>query len=157
MAQALEGIKVVDVSQVAAVPIAARHLADFGADVLHIENPTTGDSWRVYQAGQGTGRAGVPSDINYNWENYNRNKRSVTVDITQEAGQKVTHRFVEQADVFLTNLRPYELERYNMQYDTLKQINPRIIFGALTGFGKKGPEKDAPAYDTTAFLSLIHI
>ena len=151
MGMALDGIKVVDVSQVAAVPIAARHLADFGADVLHIENPTTGDSWRVYQAGQGTGRAGVPSDINYNWENYNRNKRSVTVDITQEAGQKVTHRFVEQADVFLTNLRPYELERYNMQYDTLKQVNPRIIFGALTGFGKKGPEKDAPAYDATAF------
>ena len=70
---ALEGIKVVDVSQVAAVPMAGRHLADFGADVLHIEHPIRGASWRVFQAGQGTGSTGVPPDTNYNWENYNRN------------------------------------------------------------------------------------
>ena len=151
MALALEGIRVVDVSQVAAVPMAARHLADFGADVLHIENPTTGDSWRVYQASQGAGRAGVPSDINYNWENYNRNKRSVTVDLTREAGQKVVYRFIKEADVFLTNLRPYEMERYHMEYATLKEVNPRLIYGALNGFGKKGPERDAPAYDATAY------
>jgi len=76
MAMALEGIKVVDVSQVAAVPMAARHLADFGADVIHIEHPQRGDSWRVYQAGQGVNPAGqgaggygAASDINYNWEN----------------------------------------------------------------------------------------
>lgn len=151
MALALEGIKVVDVSQVAAVPMAARHLADFGADVLHIENPATGDSWRVYQAGQGTGRAGVPSDINYNWENYNRNKRSVTVDLSQVGGQDIIYRFVERADVFLTNLRPFELERFNLEYDTLSRRNPKLIYAALTGFGKKGPEKDAPAYDATAY------
>ena len=119
MALALEGIKVVDVSQVAAVPMAARHLADFGADVLHIENPATGDSWRVYQAGQGTGRAGVPSDINYNWENYNRNKRSVTVDLSQRGGQEIIYRFVEKADVFLTNLRPFELDRFNVNAASL--------------------------------------
>jgi len=151
MALALEGIKVVDVSQVAAVPVAARHLGDFGADVLHIENPATGDSWRVYQAGQGTGRAGVPSDINYNWENYNRNKRSVTVDISQEGGRQIIYRFVKDTDVFLTNLRPFELERYKLEYDTLRQLNPRLIYGALTGFGTKGPERDAPAYDATAY------
>ncbi len=153
MPSALNGIKVVDISQVAAVPMAARHLADFGADVLHIENPTTGDSWRIYQAGQDTGRAGAPSEINYNWENFNRNKRSVTIDISQKGGQAVIYKFIEQADVFLTNLRPFELKRYNLEYDTLSKLNPRLIYAALTGFGKKGPEKDAPAYDATAYWS----
>ncbi len=151
MSSALAGIKVIDVSQVAAVPVAARHLADFGADVVHIENPRTGDSWRVYQAGQGTGRAGAPSEINYNWENFNRNKRSVTIDIAQKGGQEVIYKFVETADVFLTNLRPFELKRYNLQYETLSKLNPRLIYAALTGFGKKGPERDAPAYDATAY------
>jgi crotonobetainyl-CoA:carnitine CoA-transferase CaiB-like acyl-CoA transferase len=153
MSSALDGIKVIDVSQVAAVPMAARHLADFGADVLHIENPVTGDSWRIYQAGQATGRAGAPSEINYNWENFNRNKRSVTVNISQKGGQEVIYKFVEQADVFLTNLRPFELKRYNLEYETLSKLNPRLIYAALTGFGKKGPEKDAPAYDATAYWS----
>ena len=153
MSSALAGIKVIDVSQVAAVPVAARHLADFGADVLHIENPKTGDSWRVYQAGQDTGRAGAPSEINYNWENFNRNKRSVTVDISQKGGQELIYKFVKEADVFLTNLRPFELKRYNLEYETLSKLNPRLIYAALTGFGKEGAEKDSPAYDATAYWS----
>jgi crotonobetainyl-CoA:carnitine CoA-transferase CaiB-like acyl-CoA transferase len=153
MSSALDGIKVIDVSQVAAVPMAARHLADFGADVLHIENPVTGDSWRIYQAGQDTGRAGAPSEINYNWENFNRNKRSVTINISLKGGQAVIYKFIEQADVFLTNLRPFELKRYNLEYKTLNKLNPRLVYAALTGFGKKGPEKDTPAYDATAYWS----
>jgi crotonobetainyl-CoA:carnitine CoA-transferase CaiB-like acyl-CoA transferase len=153
MSSALDGIKVIDVSQVAAVPMAARHLADFGADVLHIENPVTGDSWRIYQAGQDTGRAGAPSEINYNWENFNRNKRSVTINIALKGGQAVIYKLIEQADVFLTNLRPFELKRYNLEYKTLSKLNPRLVYAGLTGFGKKGPEKDAPAYDATAYWS----
>lgn len=151
MAMALEGIKVIDVSQVAAVPMAARHLGDFGADVVHVENPATGDSWRYYQAGQGPGNNGVPSKINYNWENFNRNKRSMTLDLSKEGGQKVIHKMVTQADVFLTNLRPFERERFCVTYDTLKAINPRIIYASATGFGKKGPDANAPAYDVTAY------
>jgi len=151
MALALEGIKVVDVSQVAAVPMAARHLADFGADVLHIENPTTGDSWRVYQAGQGSGTTGVPSDFNYNWENFNRNKRSVTLDLSQEGGREIIYKLVEKADVFVSNLRPFELERFKLEYGTLSRLNPRLIYGCVTGYGRKGPDKNAPAYDATAY------
>ncbi len=147
----LEGIRVLDVSQVAAVPMAARHLADFGADVIHVENPRTGDSWRVYQEAQAVGHAAAPSEINYNWENYNRNKRSVTIDLARKEGQELIHHLVESTDVFLTNLRPYELKRYNLEYATLSRRNPRLIFGALTGFGKKGPERDHPAYDATAY------
>jgi crotonobetainyl-CoA:carnitine CoA-transferase CaiB-like acyl-CoA transferase len=151
MVLALEGIKVIDVSQVAAVPMCARHLADFGADVLHIENPRTGDSWRVYQANQEDSNYVAPSQINYNWENFNRNKRSVTIDLSQEGGQKIIYRLLEQADVFVSNLRPFEIERFKLQYETLRKLNPRLIYGCITGYGSKGLEKDAPAYDTTAY------
>ena len=153
MAYALEGIRVVDVSQVAAVPMCARHLADFGADVVHVEHPVRGDSWRIFQKGQGTGTNGVESEINYNWENFNRNKRSLALDLAHEGGQQILYKMVEKADVFVTNLRPFELERYNVQYQTLKAINPRLVYASLTGYGKKGPGKDDPAYDTTAYWS----
>ncbi len=151
MSLALEGIKVVEVSQVAAVPMAGRHLADFGADVIHVEHPLRGDSWRVFQAGQGTGAAGVPSAINYNWETYNRNKRSVTIDLSQESGREIIHKLLEKADVFLTNLRLFEQQRFGLEYDTLNPLFPRLIYGSLTGYGKKGSDRDIPAYDTTAY------
>jgi len=152
MALALEGISVVDVSQVAAAPMAARHLADFGADVIHIENPLTGDSFRVYQAGQG-GTIGVPSDINYTWENCNRNKRSVTLDLSQERGREIIYKMLAQADVFVSNMRPFELERFKLEYETLSKLNPRLIYATLTAFGKEGPERNEPGYDATAYWS----
>jgi len=152
MSEALKGVKVVDVSQVAAVPICARHLGDFGADVLHVENPKTGDSWRVLQAGQG-GNAGVPSEINYTFEAYNRNKRSVGLDLSHEEGRKALYRLVERADVFVTNLRLWERERFQCGYDMIRKANPRIIYGSLTAFGKKGPEKNNAAYDATSYWS----
>lgn len=157
MALALEGIKVVDVSQVAAVPMAARHLADFGADVIHVENPATGDFWRGFQAGTAGGTAGVPSDINYNWENFNRNKRSVTLDLSQEGGREIIYKLLEKADVFVTNLRLFELEKFKLEYDTLHRLNPGLIYGSLTGYGKKGPERNIPAYDTTAYWARAAI
>lgn len=151
MTIALEGIKVVDLSQVAAVPMAARHLADFGADVIHIEHPLRGDAWRVYQAGISRGTAGAPSHINYNWEIYNRNKRGMTLDLSKERGREIIHKLVEKADVFLTNARPYELEKFDLTYKTVANLNRRLIYGYLTGYGKKGPERDAPGYDQTAY------
>lgn len=148
---ALEGIKVIDVSQVAAVPMCARHLADFGADVLHIENAVTGDSWRNLQAGVGGGTAGIPSDIPYNWEAFNRNKRSVAIDLSKEDGRKIVYRMVEQADVFLTNLRLSERKKFELEYVTLNALNPRLIYGSVTGHGMHGPDRDMPSYDTTVY------
>ncbi len=152
MALALEGIKVIDVSQVMAAPIAARHLADFGAEVIHVENPVTGDAWRTYQAGQG-GAVGVPSDINYNWESLNRNKRGLALDLSQERSREIVYKLVEKADIFVTNLRFWEKEKFGLEYDTLHRLNPRLIYGSLTGYGKKGPDRNAPAYDSTAAWS----
>lgn len=150
MALALEGIKVLDVSQVAAVPLCARHLADFGADVLHIEHPTQGDSWRNFQPQQAANHMAAPAAFDYNWENCNRNKRSVAVNLANDSGREIIYRLLAEADVFVTNLRPFELERYRLEYETLADFNPRLIYGSLTGYGKKGPEKDLPAYDATA-------
>ena len=151
MSMALEGIKVIDVSQVAAVPMCARHLADFGADVIHIENAKTGDSWRNLQAGAGGGPAGVPSDIPYNWEAFNRNKRSVAIDLSKEGGRDIIYKLVENADVFVTNLRLSERKKYGLEYETLHALNPRLIYGSVTGHGMKGPDNDVPAYDTTVY------
>lgn len=151
MVMALEGIKVIDCSQVAAVPMAARHLGDFGADVIHVEHPVTGDFWRAFQEAQTEAGAACPSDFDYNWENFNRNKRSMTLDLYKENGRAIMHKMVEQADVFLSNLRSFELERFKLDYETLNKINPRLIWGNITGYGKTGPDKDHPAYDTTAY------
>jgi len=151
MVAVLEGIKVIDVSQVAAVPMCARHLADFGADVIHVENPITGDSWRVFQSVTQSQNGCAPSDFNYSWENFNRNKRSVTIDLSQESGREIIYKLVEEADVFLSNLRSFELERFKLEYETLSRINPRIVCGNVSGYGKTGPDKNLPAYDTTAY------
>ena len=153
MAQALEGLRVIDASQVAAVPMCARFLADFGADVIHVEHPQRGDFFRSYQAGIGKGTAGPSSSINYVWENYNRNKRSMSLDFAQEGGRKIMYRLVEQADVFLTNMRPFEREKFAMDYDTLHSLNPRLVYASLTGYGKKGPDRNAPGYDGTAYFA----
>ena len=146
---ALEGIKVVDVSQVIAVPVAARHLADFGAEVIHVEHPERGDSWRGYLTGVG-GLSAVASNIDYNWEAWNRNKKSLALDLGQEPGREALYRLIQKADVFTTNLRLWEREKFGVQYETLKKINPRLIYGSVTGMGKEGPEKNLPAYDQTA-------
>ena len=148
MTLALEGIKVLDVAQVVAVPMGARHLADFGAEVIKVE-PPVGDSWRGVLTGAGA-NSSVASDIDYNWETYNRNKKSLALDLSQRDGQKILYKLVERADVIVTNLRLWEREKFRVDYDILRQINPRLIYGSITGYGKKGPDKDAPAYDTTA-------
>ena len=152
MVMALEGIKVIDIAQVAAVPMCARHLADFGADVIHIEHPIRGDSWRSHQAGHG-GNSGIPSDFNYGFDVFNRNKRSVAIDLAQPGGQDIIYKLVENADVFVTNLRFWERDKFKMAYDHIKAINPKIIYGSVTGHGAKGPDRDRPAYDTTVYWS----
>ena len=140
MKMALEGIKVIDVSQVIAVPVAARHLADFGADVIHVEHPERGDFWRAYLQGVG-GISSVASPVDYNWEAWNRNKKSLAIDLGQERGRELMYKLVEQSDIFTTNLRLWEREKLGLQYETLKKVNPRLIYGSVTGLGKEGPRK----------------
>jgi len=145
----LEHTRVVELATMAAAPMAGRLLADWGADVIHVEHPVTGDPWRTWLTQAG---AEFPAKLSYHWwENYNRNKRSLALDISHEKGLSVLYRLVEKADVFLTNRRPYELKRYGLEYETLSRMNRRLIYGSLTGFGRKGPDKDAPGQDTVGF------
>jgi len=144
---ALEGVRVIDVSQVAAVPMAARHLADFGADVIHVEHPLRGDMYRTMSARLALASGGVLPDINWIWENFNRNKKSLTLDLSQEAGQEIMYKLVSKTDVLLANLRPFELKKFGLEYDTLSRLNSRLVYGSLTGYGRKGSEKDSPGFD----------
>jgi len=142
--RALEGIKVVEVTQWVAAPAAGALLADWGAEVIHIEHPVRGDSMRGLSNVGGMG-------VDWLFELDNRNKKSLTLDISKKEGQAVLHRLLEKADVFITSLRPGELERYNLEYPVLSKFNPRLIYASLTGYGRKGPEREKRGYDVTAF------
>lgn len=143
----LEGIKVIEITQWAAAPGAAVILGDFGADVVKIEHPVRGDGWRGIMSS-----GAIPiGDVNYPWEQDNRNKRGMTLDISNADAQEIFRKIIGKSDVFLTNLRPNELKRYHLEYETLVQYNPKLIYANLTGYGRKGPERERPGYDYTAF------
>ena len=143
-ARALEGIKIVEVTQWVAAPAAGAILADWGADVVHIEHPVRGDAMRGITSVGGLG-------IDWLFELDNRNRRSMTLDISKKQGQAVLYRLLEKSDVFITSLRPSELERYNLEYSALSELNPRLIFASLTGYGRKGPDRERRGYDVNAF------
>lgn len=142
--RALEGIRIIEVTQWVAAPAAGALLADWGAEVIHIEHPVRGDAMRGLSNVGGMG-------MDWLFELDNRNKKSVTLDISKKEGQAVLHRLLEKADVFITSLRPSELERYNLEYSVLRKLNPRLIYASLTGYGRKGPEREKRGYDVTAF------
>ncbi|MFC1534104.1 CaiB/BaiF CoA transferase family protein [Thermodesulfobacteriota bacterium] len=156
MNKGLEGIMVVETATVVAGPMAGRLLADWGADVIHVEHPIRGDIGRSMQitpelrAAAG-GCSKIVTDINYTMENHNRNKRGITLDLSQSNGQKIIHKLLEKADVFISNYRQRELEKFNLEYHTLNKINPRLISANVSGYGRKGPDKDLPGYDGLAF------
>lgn len=143
---ALSGIKVVEVSIWVAGPSCGVWLAENGADVIRVE-PIEGDPVR------GFAQWGIipETDFNWLWEMWNRSKRGIALDLRQEEGRKVVHKLVTQADVFLANLRPHTLKRANLDYETLSQLNPRLIYAHITGYGPSGPGAAWPAFDDLAF------
>ncbi len=157
MALALEGIKVVDITQYAAGPMGARLLADLGADVIHIEPPEKRDGMRFLEANINRTPGRIPTDVNPLWEHNNRNKRGIALDISQERGQEILYKLLARSDVLVSSLRPYELERYKIDYNTLHQLHPRLICANLSGYGQKGPEKNEPGYDTTSYWARAGI
>ena len=136
--QAFEGVRVVELAQWVFVPVAGALLADWGADVIHIE-PTGGDPYRgLATQGIGTDRGGV----NLSLALANRGKRSIALDIGQEPGLAVLHRMLESADVFLTNLRPKALARLGLDAETLTDRYPRLVYARGHGYGARGPDAD---------------
>lgn len=139
MKQALQGIKIVDLTTTIAGPLTFRTLADYGADVIKIESPD-GDPTRS------TGPRKVPR-LGAVFIQLNRNKRSVSVNLKSSAGKEVIRRLIADADVFGHNMRPSALARLGLDYDACRTINPKIIHAGIVGYGRDGRNRDAAAYD----------
>ena len=146
MAGPLKHVKVLDLSRVLAGPWAGQILADLGADVLKVERPVHGDDTRSWGPPFLPNPDGKGRDAGY-FLAANRGKRSITVDITTEAGQEIIRRLAAESDIVLENYRLGALKRYGLDYDSLKAVNPRLIYCSITGFGQTGPKADLPAYD----------
>jgi formyl-CoA transferase len=145
----LEGIRVVEVATLVAVPSASMILSDFGAEVIKVEPPDGGDMYRRFHF-----LGGMPkSDIPYPWLLDGRNKRSIALDLKSEDGLKVLHDLLATADVFLTNYRPAVLARFGLRFEDLRASNPGLIYALGTGFGETGPDADKPGYDIVTFWS----
>lgn len=144
----LGNIKVVELSTYVAAPSCARMLADMGAKVVKIEG-FRGDPWRATaMATTYTDELEVPM-----FDIYNAGKESICIDIKKPEGMKLLLELLETADVFVTNTRLKSLVKLGLDYDTLKEKFPRLIYAAITGYGEKGPEADKPGFDNVAFWS----
>jgi crotonobetainyl-CoA:carnitine CoA-transferase CaiB-like acyl-CoA transferase len=135
----LEGIRVIDLTRVLAGPFATQSLGDLGAEVLKIEPPGNGDETRHFPPFVG-------GESHY-FLGINRNKKSLVVDLQQEGGKEILRRLVATADILVENYRPGVMDRLGLGYAALSEINPRLIYCAISGFGLSGPMRDKPSFD----------
>ncbi|MGW1410837.1 CaiB/BaiF CoA transferase family protein [Streptomyces sp. NPDC002403] len=144
----LKGIHVVDLASFIAGPAAATMLGDFGADVVKVEPPHTGDSYRMLSRIPPNPRV---DGFNYPWQLDNRNKRSIALNLKSPGARPVLERLVKWSDVLVTNFPPRTRARLGLDYDDLTPLNPRLIYADVTGFGEEGPDAHLPGYDVTAY------
>ena len=148
---ALSGIRVADISNFLAAPMASMFLGDYGAEVVKVEHPSRGDEMRFW----GENKKGV----GLYYKVINRNKKSVTADLRTPIGVEIVKRLVRTADVVIENYRPGTLEKWGLGYDVLSEVNPRIVMLRITGFGQTGPYSHKPGFGTLAeaFAGAAHI
>lgn len=149
--QMLAGVRVLDLGHFITGPYSAMLLAELGADVLKVERPDGGDAFRAFQGGL----------YSPQFQSHNRHKRSITLDYTRPEGHEVLLELVKTADVVIVNNRPGVSEKLGIDEATLHEVNPRLIYGRITGFGPDGPAARRPAYDTvgqaaSGWISLFH-
>lgn len=150
MTGALSGLRVLDLSRVLAGPWCTQLLADLGADVIKIERPGRGDDtrqWGPHWLQNEDGSAGTESSY---YLSANRNKRSVTIDIGQPEGRDLVAELARQSDVLVENFKVGALHAKGLGYGTLRDLNPRLIYASITGFGQDGPRAADPGYDYLA-------
>ncbi len=138
----LEGLKVVDIAVLFASPTISQNMGDFGADVIKVEHPKSGDSLRSL----GAAKDGIPLW----WKITNRNKRCVTLDLGKPEGQEIFKKLIADADVLTENFRPGTMEKWGLGWEVLHALNPRLVFVRVSGFGQTGPYKDKPGFGTLA-------
>jgi crotonobetainyl-CoA:carnitine CoA-transferase CaiB-like acyl-CoA transferase len=146
---ALAGLRVIELGTFITGPCAGMMLADLGADVIKIESPE-GDPYRSYQGGH----------YSPHFQAYNRNKRSLALDLKKSADKELLDRLIREADVFIQNFRPGTAERLGAGVERLRGINPRLVYCSISGFGATGPYVERPSYDSVAqalsgFLSVV--
>jgi len=144
---ALAGIRVLDLSRVLAGPWAGQILGDLGADVIKVERPGRGDDTRSWGPPYLNDDRGEATSESAYYLSANRNKQSVTIDITKPDGQRLLKDLVAESDVLLENFKVGGLKRYGLDYESLAAINPRLIYCSITGFGQDGPYAERPGYD----------
>jgi len=139
MQQPLSGIRVVDLTRILSGPFCTMLLGDMGADVIKIEGPAEGDPIR--KAGAGV------NGFSWYFASFNRNKRSMALDLRSDAGKEVLLKLLQSADVLVENFRPGVLAEMGFGEERLKQINPRLVVASITGYGSSGPYAERPAFD----------
>lgn len=142
MYQALSRIKIIDLSRLMTGPFCTMLLADMGADVIKVEAPDMGDETRQWGARVGTEGTYFLS--------VNRNKKALTLNLKHPEGKEILRRLISDADVLIENFRPGTMDRLDLGYAQLAQINPKLIYCAVSGFGLTGPYRDKPGYDLLA-------
>jgi crotonobetainyl-CoA:carnitine CoA-transferase CaiB-like acyl-CoA transferase len=143
----LTGIKILDLTRVLAGPLSAQMLGDLGADVIKIERPGTGDDARQFGPPYLVDPEGKENNNNSFYLCANRNKRSVTVNVASPEGQEIIRGLAKDVDVFMENYKVGDLKRYGLDYESIKAINPGIIYCSVTGFGQTGPYAPRAGYD----------
>ncbi|MCS0628899.1 CoA transferase [Telluria mixta] len=137
-ANALQGVRVIEMGQLIAGPFAGKTLGDFGADVIKIEAPGAGDplrNWRMMKDGTSVW-----------WQVQSRNKRSLALDLRSEEGQDIARKLIAEADVLVENFRPGTLESWGMGWDVLSELNPGLVMLRISGYGQTGPYRDLPGF-----------
>lgn len=147
----LAGIRVLDLGTMIAGPVAATLLADFGADVIKVEQPQGGDTIRS--------NGPICEGQSLWWNVEGRNKRSITIDLRVPEGQALLRQLVAKADVLVENFRPGTLDRWGLGYPALQAVNPRLVMLSVSGYGQTGPNAQRAAYDriALAFAGFLHI
>jgi crotonobetainyl-CoA:carnitine CoA-transferase CaiB-like acyl-CoA transferase len=143
----LDGIRILDLSRVLAGPWCTQTLADLGADVIKIERPGSGDDTRSWGPPFLQGADGSDTHEAAYYLGANRNKRSVTCDIAQPAGQALVRALAAHCDVFVENFKVGDMARYGLDYAAIRAVNPRIVYCSVTGFGQTGPYRERAGYD----------
>ncbi len=142
MTKPLEGLKVLEMGQLLAGPFCASMLAGFGADVIKIEKPKTGDPLRVWRK--------LYKGTALWWYSMGRNKKSVTLDMTNPKGQEIARRLAEKVDILLENFKPGTMEKWGMGFEALRKTNPGLIMVRVSGYGQTGPHASRPGYANVA-------
>jgi crotonobetainyl-CoA:carnitine CoA-transferase CaiB-like acyl-CoA transferase len=147
MSGALSGFRVLDLSRILAGPWASQMLADLGAEVIKVERPQQGDDTRAWGPPYMPDRNGEPTTETAYFHGANRGKQSICIDMSVEQGQDLIRQLAKESDVLIENFKVGGLKKYGLDYDSLKLINPKLVYCSITGFGQTGPYAERAGYD----------